>query len=236
MNAKKLIAIVVGFSILTSVSKAQGTFQNLDFEAANVSGYSPGGVPSGDAVPGWTIYLGNTESGQALYNYVLLGTATVDILSTQFGGVIDGQFTAFLQSGTDSQSGGQVVSASIEQSGTVPANAQSLQFEAANQSQLLTISFDGNSLSAVVLGSGQGVSPGLAYTLYGVNIGPYDGQTGELEFTENGGGNVNLDDISFSTNAVPEPSTLVLVVMGGAVCGLRRRRMRASAVRQHKLK
>ena len=38
-------------------------FVNLDFESANLSGYSSpaGGVLTSDAIPGWTAYIGSTE-------------------------------------------------------------------------------------------------------------------------------------------------------------------------------
>jgi hypothetical protein len=115
------------------------------------------------------VYLGNVQSGQALYNNEFLGSATVDIVSSKFGGVIDGQFTAVLQSGTDTTEGGPLVSASIAQNGTIPTNAQSLQYKAAEGSQLLSVSFAGNTLTPFVIGSGQVNPSDIAYTLYGID-------------------------------------------------------------------
>jgi hypothetical protein len=76
------------------------------------------------------------------------------------------------------------------------------------------VSFDGINLSPVVLGTG------ADYTLYGVDIAPYAGQTGQLEFTSTiptaGLTSLGLDDIAFSTTpVVPEPSIVVLSAVGG---------------------
>ena len=82
----------------------------------------------------------------------------------------------------------------------------------------LTVSFGGNSLSPVMLSSGQSPS-GQLYGVYGVNITQYAGETGQLEFTavanNNGPSWTELDDITFSPNAVPEPNTLALILLGG---------------------
>jgi hypothetical protein len=68
--------------------------------------------------------------------------------------------------------------------------------------------------------------------VYGVNIAPYAGETGQLEFTEvDSGSNPSalLDDISFSTSAVsPEPSPFILTGIGGLIFALRRNLRRQS--------
>jgi hypothetical protein len=209
------------------ITRAQGTFQNLDFESANLTPVPAGHfgefVPITSALPGWTGYLGSDQTVQVLQNSYALGTATIDIWGPQPSStlpVIDGNYSVFLQSGSDSPQGGPFVSASIAQVGTIPTNAQSLQYKAAEESQLLSVSFAGNTLTPFVIGSGQ-ESPGdIAYTLWGVDIAPYAGQSGQLEFTDNAVGNVELDDITFSPQAVPEPNALELMLMGGMIFGL----------------
>jgi len=48
-------------------------FVNLDFESANLSGYSPpNGVPASDAVPGWTAYVSSTELTTIGYDVLTL--------------------------------------------------------------------------------------------------------------------------------------------------------------------
>jgi hypothetical protein len=118
---------------------------------------------------------------------------------------------------------------SLWQDGTIPANAQSLQFSAWSwlpPFTIFTVSFDGNTLSPVVLSSGQ-TAAGQPYTVYGANVALYAGQTGQLEFTagfnNSGPSWTELDDISFSTNSIaPEPGILVLTSIGGLLFGARK--------------
>ncbi|HEX3720088.1 MAG TPA: hypothetical protein VH595_19235 [Verrucomicrobiae bacterium] len=84
------------------------------------------------------------------------------------------------------QGGGTASDASISQTGTIPASAQSLLFEeqglqgAANP-QLGVGNF------AVLIGDQsiplEVVSSGANYTLYGANISAWDGQSKELTFS-----------------------------------------------------
>lgn len=202
------------------------------------AGQYGGEVAVSSALPGWTAYLGNTEQSQVLHNYAYNSTATVDILGPNWQetsgytfGIIDGQYSVFIQSGNDPNNVTTFDNASIAQTGTVPANAESLQFKAW---QLyvgrFSVTFNGNSLSPVVLSTGQGPS-GQPYTLYGADISPYAGQTGQLEFTQlynTADPSLLLDDITFSPNAVPEPSTLALIVTGGLALAVRRWRAKGS--------
>src|SRR6266478_1815757 len=63
--------------VSTGRSAGQGSFQNLDFEAANLptvpSGQSGGLVLSSDAIPGWTAYYGSSQTSQILHNDLSLG-------------------------------------------------------------------------------------------------------------------------------------------------------------------
>jgi hypothetical protein len=113
------------------------------------------------------------------------------------------------------------VSVSISQYNTVPGGSQTLQFlaiVAANAT--FSVSFNGNNLTPVALGSGVNGS-----TVYGADIAPYAGETGTLEFSafQNGGlGGVGIDDIGFYPTAVPEPSIVALTAMGGLLFGARK--------------
>jgi len=223
--------------LCTLSAKAQGTFQNLNFEAATLSpSTSALYVSAASALPGWSAYLGTTLQTEIYQNGYTTGAQSIDIFgpnyqsvgpqSPQNQGIIDGNYTVFLQAGFPDP---QEENASIEQNGTVPLGAQSLQFKAWDwlpSTTIFTVSFNGNILSPVVVGSGAN------YTLYGANISTFAGQNGELEFSSifnaSGPSWVELDDITFSGNSVPEPTTLALIVMSGAaLAALRWRSKRA---------
>jgi hypothetical protein len=214
---------------------AQGKFQDLNFESANLTPVPPNYgpivyVPTTSALPGWTAYLGATSQSQVIQNSYGEGEAEIDIFGPNYPaagpsfsgvnpGVIDGNYSVLLQAGAQPPN---LVSASIAQTGTVPLTAESLQFKAWQTFfTQFTVSFDGNTLAPVALGTGAN------YTLYGVDIAPYAGKTGPLEFTADfvtpGASWLGLDDITFSTTAVPEPSPAVLAGVGGLMFAAYRR-------------
>jgi hypothetical protein len=130
-----------------------------------------------------------------------------------------------LQAGlANNGSGPQLVGASLSQDGTIPANTESLEFDAENfeGTTPLSVSFAGDNLTLFVLSFA--VSPsGQPYNVYGANIAPYAGQTGQLEFTATFDNWIELDDISFSTTSIPEASPLALTGIGGLLFALYRR-------------
>src|SRR5439155_26735363 len=106
---------------------AQGTFQNLNFESANVSPANARGFfPITNVLPNWTGYLGTNQVSQAFYNGVSAGAALVSLISsnTPFSEdqVIGGKYTAVLATGEDQviNSSGAIVSAAIAQGSLVP--------------------------------------------------------------------------------------------------------------------
>jgi hypothetical protein len=244
---KKYASLIIAVWFTSQCANAQGTFQNFNFESANLSPETPGPapnyVPISSALPAWTVYIGTAQQTQVEYNVTTLGNASVDILGPNWTGslaasesgygIIDGKYTVVLQSGEYTNT--DVYSASLSQNGTIPGNAQSLQFEADNGAYALSVSFAGNNLPLNVLSSGLSPS-GIPYTVYGVDIAPYSSQTGLLEFTESFSASVELDDISFSTTAVaPEPSTLALILTGGVAFAASAYRARdaRSRLREH---
>ncbi len=80
------------------------------------------------------------------------------------------------------------------------------------------VTFDGNVLSLIQTGTVG------SYNTYEADISAYAGQTGQLLFTAVPNQFLFLDNLQFSSMAVPEPTTLALTALGGAFLCLRRRK------------
>jgi hypothetical protein len=181
---------------------AQGTFVNLDFEAAKVSDLPyPGSgeiVAVSNGVPGWSISP-ELEPGMMGHNGLPLGGADVEIYgpdwpSTQ---ILQGFYTVGLFHST----AGPPTEASIFQTGQIPLGTKSIQFYG---NFMYVVSFAGQQVPLVTLGTGPN------YNILGGDVSVFAGQTGELRFTGSG----LLDNIVFSTQAIPEPSVLALSALG----------------------
>ena len=219
---KASILLVLALTIKIQQGFSQGAFQNLDFEAANLSpippGQSGGLVPITSALPGWSGDLGSTPVTQVLQNNQTLGDASIDLLGPSWthGGIIEGQYTVVLQPGF-ATAGDAYVSASISQTGLVPARARSLQFKAETGSDF-SVSLGGETLSLMPLGSGAN------YTLYGADIAAFSGQEEALTITALAGPCTTdyFDSFDFSPAAVPEPCALSLMRIGGLAIAMHR--------------
>jgi hypothetical protein len=198
-------------------AEGQGTFQNLGFESANLSpipaGQLGGYVSSLDAIPHWTAFLGTNQLAGVLQNNFTIGNASVDIIGPSWssGGVIEGQYTVWLEPGYNPSDPFHVgyLSASIMQVGLVPVNAQSIQLKASAGSPF-TVSLAGEELSLIILAT----EPN--YILYGADISSFAGQSGALTITAQPAFN-NLDEfdsIQFSSQPIPEPGVLSLAGLG----------------------
>jgi hypothetical protein len=66
----------------------------------------------------------------------------------------------------------------------------------------------------------------LNYTVYGVDVSPFAGETGQLLFTAPIQNFVLLDNIQFSSSPVPEPSSLCLIGLGGIMSAMLFRKRR----------
>lgn len=219
-------ALSVGFSFSLF---AQGTFQNLDFESASLSPTPPGqyGGPVSitAALPGWTGYLGTTQISSVQQNNFALGDASIDVVGpAPAWGVIEGSYSVDLQAGANPLNAPlSYETASISQTGLVPADAQSLEFKAVSFGPP-TVSIGEDSLTLFPLGSGPAAwGSGYNYTLYGVSVAPFAGKVETLTITESYGGNNFFDSFSFSPSTVPEPSTFALTGLGALIFGLCRR-------------
>jgi len=195
-------------------------FQNLDFEDATlvpIPGDPYNRVDFSLALPGWSGFSGTNQLNAALYDNIFLDSTGIGIMDSNFaflGGVIQGNYTVFLEAG-DQLGGGTVpASASLSQTGLVPTGTKSLSFLAATAG-VFTVSLGGVTLNLVS-------SPvaGQSYSLFQADISAFAGQTNALTFTlfpddpRQNNTALALDDIQFSTTQVPEPSSLSLLVAG----------------------
>lgn len=198
---------------------AQGTFQNLDFEAAEIvpivgSPYFPHSVAPSNAVPAWEVSYGTTPVGEITYNDPAVGSTWVNLWATN-GQQIDGGYSVLLQGGLTASA------ASISQTGLVPSTAKSLLFEARPGGGTLSVSLGGESLLLVEVGTGPN------YVLYGADISAFAGQNEPLTFSAledfSRPNDWNIDDIQFSPTVIPEPNSVSLVALGAVAFGWRRR-------------
>ena len=226
MRKKNLFVTSGSLLVLTAMPAfAQGTFQNLNFESANVSGYPRGSsaVPVGSGLPGWTAYYGTQSGGTnptafVWYDSVSLGGAMIAVEDSGLvpgGGFtpLQGNYSLYM---VGSSAGPATVSA-IGQTGEVPVGTLSLQFYGQNIGNL-ELMFNGQRLSYQTIGSG------LNYTIYGADISSYAGQVGQLMFVADSPGGGFLDNILFSASAIPEPGMFALAGLGLMLFGFHRSR------------
>jgi hypothetical protein len=210
-------------STIQQIGICQGTFRNLDFESANVpvvpSGQLGADVSMSDALPYWAGFYGQTEITTALHNRITLGGVEIVIFGPQSPpyDILQGNYSVLI-AGTRGAPPGSGTSAAIAQVGQVPLNAKSLLF-LASPGSVFDITFSGQELPISDL-----LYTGTDFVLLGADISRFAGLTGELRFSalpDRGG---YLDNITFSTIAVPEPSIFALFgICAVATCLWRRR-------------
>lgn len=206
MNTLKISILM--FVLTANTLLSQG-FINLNFESATITNVVFYEIAASNAFPSWTV------TGGTLYNNFSLSGNSVSIFDTNNLMALQpmqGNYFAFLNSGNYPGTG---IPISLAQTGTVPVSATSILFWGVIGG--MQISFNGQPLSFSVLSS----TPN--YSVYGADISPYAGQTGNLVFTlPPYTGNASLDNIQFSTSPVPEPGALALAAMGALLLGWRR--------------
>src|SRR5260370_661315 len=150
---------------------AQGTFQNLAFEAATlvpIPGDLYGSVQFAPAFPGWTAYVGGIQQTSSLYNTVFLDTSGISIIDgsgSLRGLLIQGNFTAVLMAGLG-LSPLQPADTSLSQTGLIPAGTESLRFKAYLDypQGTFSVTAGGQILSLIPLATGSN------YTQYAADI------------------------------------------------------------------
>ena len=193
------------------------TFQNLDFELANVSNLPPNQfeiISTTNGLPGWTAYIGANQQTQVSHNGITLGAANVGVFGPDYAlglHAIEGIYSAILQDGGTPDQGAQP--ASIAQTGEIPAWANSLRFEgtlsfgSATFKDNVAVSINGQNIPVVQIGG----------NVYGCDVSAFTNSVNELSFsmvTNYGNALILLDNISFSPQSIPEPTVLDLSAMG----------------------
>jgi hypothetical protein len=201
---KKMIILVVLYLQIHGAF-AQG-FVNLNFEGANISGVSPGLVPTAKAIPGWTASYSN---GASLTNIYYNASGLIEIVGANS---IQGNYYIYLQ-------GDRGIASSIGQTGTIPMTAQSLIFWGNIGGG--SVSFDGQTLSPIIIAQNPN------YNIYGADISSFAGETGQLLITSGNSpfvAGVTIDNLQFSSSPVPEPAVSTLIGIGLTALGIRRLR------------
>lgn len=221
MNAKVVFLITC---LLFPLVVLADPFVNLDFESATLV-RTPNAFAveyeAGPALPGWTLG-GDSSTIFDVSQWFNQGRRPVVYMVTPNSGsggissLISGNYSISMP---NYNSGGirPVTAITLSQSGTVPIDAQSLNFYASigltdgTPAGAFTVYFAGNPLSLVELAD-QG-----AYKIYGADMSGFAGTSGELKFeltTGYWGSYATLDQISFSPLAVPEPATIGIFASG----------------------
>jgi hypothetical protein len=230
MSTYKLSFILLSVSVITSVTQAQGTFQNLDFELADIpaSASTASLVPISEALPDWSAYFSSGgvtyPQSQVYYNAVSLGGNVISLDDAKEFPPLQGEYSVILFGGGNNP----YYSASISQTGVIPAGTESLLMDAylpAGASVTPVVAINGQPIDMTPLQSF------VHYTVWGGNIPAADiGQSVTLSFTEppepSSGAQPSifeLDNISFSPSAIPEPNPLALTGIGGLLFALYRR-------------
>ena len=208
-------SICLALGIASPFVELAGSFTDLDFEAVKKKPTNTGEVSPSQAFPGWAASQTGRPQPIVIYNTLTLGAGSVILFGTFPGdqdwahAVISGHYSAGLQTGAYGY-------ASLAQMGTIPVGSRSLLLDTVGDA--IEVSLNG-SLAPIVRWAEGTTGFGSRYDTYVVDVSALAGQEVELKlsnapFTQA----VFLDNIRFSQVAlVPEPSTLALVGIGGAL-------------------
>jgi hypothetical protein len=206
-------------------AQGQGTFENLNFESADLSGYSPASdVPITNALPGWSAYVSTSGVPTPLtlvwYDGISFGGAAVSVVDTNIGVSgfypLQGQYSAYLFGGGSYP----LASTTISQTSLVPSGTESLLMDARVSGAAFIVTLGGQTINMIPL------QVFANYTLYGGDVSSFAGQVAALSFTVPPAAVAQpsmfeLDNIQFSNQAVPEPGVFGLSVLGVLVLGWR---------------
>lgn len=211
--------LVVGFSMTCwSQLVPNGSFENGSLPSD--SGQRGSTLDPNTALPNWSI-----SNAPLFYYYGPLGGPVIAI--GDFSAPSSGTNAVFLQAGF----GGAKTPVYMWQNLSISALTKSITFQTKplNNPGLWP---QGYYLALLVSTAGISITPTLlfsdvsGYSTYGIDVTPYANSSVELRFSidplgSNRGGAWVIDNVRFSPSAVPEPCTLALFSMGGAMLSLR---------------
>jgi hypothetical protein len=185
-------------------------FQNLDFESA-VIGNAKLVVRTSQGLPSWT--TNSCDPGYIGYDTIALDSVGVSIHDSQstFLKPLEGRYSVLLQRSSE-WAVPPNEDAYVSQVGDIPPDATSLMYTTETNCAGLVVSLNGTTIPMSLYFAGWQINQnhGVVETFIG-DIRQFTGQQNvELRFTGSG----TLDDIQFSSEIVPEPSTLVLFTIG----------------------
>jgi hypothetical protein len=204
---------IIGIS--TQIVISQGTFGNLNFESPNLP-LNPVNfqVPIINATPGWRGYIGGGQVNEILFNTINIDAAGISLHSSASPlQPLQGNYSVFLQG---SSSFAPTASATLAQTGQVPLSATSLRLYLAPDSSL-QVTFGGQLVQLFQ------ISATANYNIVAGDITMFAGITDELRFTALPNAVALFDNVIFSSQPIPEPSTLGLFGLGALLLSFRSR-------------
>ena len=227
MNTKSFHLIAAALFVSIIAGRGQGTFVNMDFESPVLPLIAPLGtfrVAITNALPHWAAYIDDVPQDRVVFNTIALDNAAISLHDSRsiYGPAPQGNYSVYLQPSSPFAS--QQASAALAQTGMVPQDARSLLLYAKPSTfpfLTLQVTFAGQTISMMPVGAAT-----ATYQVWGGDISPHSGQSGELRFTVTPHAASWLDNIQFSSDPVPEPGTWALFGLGSALlcCVARRKR------------
>ena len=239
-----VVASGVGLAVAGVQRVGAAPFQNLDFEQAAIvplpnpppgNPYEP--LDAASAFPSWTVTLGTSVSDQVYGEANILDITSVALVhlgNLYFTSVpaIDGTYDAQLYAVATAPP--PDATASVSQTGDIPADAESIRFlirnppGASNIPSVPFVFLDETPIPVVPLSSSGGI------IMMGGDVSAFAGTTAELRFMAAGDPDPNagfagedifeLDDITLSPEPIPEPGSVGLLALGAMGLVVRRRR------------
>ena len=208
--------LILATLCISTVAHSQG-FVNLNFEDAVVQPLPPDNIflEWSLAAPGWN-HSGGFSTSFVYYHQEHVGSEQIFLLVDSTspvsppGAQLAGNYSLAFASGVSNDVSGIWVNAYISQSGLIPSSARSIRMLASGAP--FQVFIGGVEIPMLSLGGNS----------YGGDISGLGDSTADLTIVNAASiGNVHdytiVDNIQFSPEAIPEPSVIALIFIGGGV-------------------